>query len=44
VEVEYVNVKKDKASLERMLGYSKGVREVPVIVDGGKVTIGFGGS
>jgi hypothetical protein len=39
-----VNVKKDKASLERMLGHSKGAREVPVIVDGGKVTIGFGGT
>ena len=30
--------------LERMLGYSKGRREVPVIVDGDKVTIGFGGT
>jgi len=27
-----------------MLGYSKGRREVPVIVDGDKVTIGFGGT
>ena len=44
MSVEYVNVKKDKASLERMLGYTKGAREVPVIVDGAKVTIGFGGS
>jgi len=42
--VEYVNVKKDKAALERMLRYSKGSREVPVIVDGDRVTIGFGGS
>ncbi len=42
--VDYVNVKKDKGSLERMLSYSKGSREVPVIVDGDKVTIGFGGS
>jgi glutaredoxin len=37
-------VKKDKAGLERMLGFSKGSREVPVIVDNGKVTIGFGGT
>jgi glutaredoxin len=37
-------VKKDRASLERMLRFSKGSREVPVIVDGDKVTIGFGGS
>jgi glutaredoxin 3 len=39
-----VNVKKDPAALDRMLDYSKGRRAVPVIVDGGKVTIGFGGT
>ena len=44
VEFDYVDVKKDKAALERMLGYSKGARNVPVIVEGGRVTIGFGGS
>jgi len=27
-----------------MLAYSKGSRDVPVIVDGEKVTIGFGGT
>jgi len=27
-----------------MLGFSKGRREVPVIVDGDQVTIGFGGT
>jgi len=27
-----------------MLKYSNGRRQVPVIVDAGKVTIGFGGS
>jgi glutaredoxin 3 len=43
VPFEYVNVKKNPADLERMLTYSKGVREVPVIVEAGKVTIGFGG-
>jgi glutaredoxin len=32
------------AGLERMLKYSKGRRQIPVIVDAGKVTIGFGGS
>jgi glutaredoxin len=43
--VEYFNVKKNAADLERMLGYSRGERRVPVIVeDGGKVTIGFGGT
>ena len=41
---EYVNVKKDRADLERMLKHSKGRRDVPVIVDGDRVTIGFGGT
>jgi glutaredoxin 3 len=40
---EYVNVTKSAADLQRMLGYSKGVREVPVIVDGDTVTIGCAG-
>ena len=44
IPVEYPNVKKDAAALERMLTYSKGARRVPVIVDGGTVTIGFGGT
>jgi len=44
VPFEYVNVKKNPADLQRMLGYSKGRREVPVIVEDGKVTIGFGGT
>lgn len=42
--VTYVNVKKDPAELERMLTYSKGQRRVPVIVEGGQVTIGYGGT
>ena len=41
---QYVNVQKDKEGLERMLKYSKGSREVPVVVEDEKVTIGFGGS
>jgi len=41
---EYVNVKKNPADLQRMLAYSKGRRDVPVIVDGEKITIGFGGT
>ena len=44
VEFEYVNVKKNAADLERMLGFSKGRRAVPVIVEGSEVTIGFGGT
>ena len=42
--VEYVNVKKNRADLDRMLEFSKGDRRVPVIVDDGKVTVGFGGT
>ena len=30
--------------MDRMLGYTNGVRRVPVIVDNGKVIIGFGGT
>ena len=37
-------MKKSAADLERMLGYSKGGRDVPVIVEDEKVTIGYGGS
>lgn len=44
VEFQYINVKKDRAELERMLKHSRGRREVPVIVDGDRVTIGFGGT
>jgi glutaredoxin 3 len=39
-----VNVKRDPAGLERMLVLSEGQRRVPVIVDEGRVTIGFGGT
>ncbi len=30
--------------MEEMLKLSKGVRKVPVILDGEKVTVGYGGS
>lgn len=39
----YIDVKTDKKELERMVALSGG-REVPVIVQGGKVTVGFGGT
>ena len=42
--VEYVNVKANAADLDRMLTFSGGRRRVPVIVDAGKVTVGFGGT
>jgi glutaredoxin 3 len=44
VAFEYVNVKKDAAQLEKMLAFTGGRRSVPVIVDDGNVTVGFGGT
>jgi glutaredoxin 3 len=44
IPFEYVNVRSSPAELARMLELSRGLREVPVIVDEGKVTIGFGGT
>ena len=44
IPFEYRNVKKDAAELDRMLQFSGGRRDVPVIVDGDRVTIGFGGT
>ena len=40
----YINVKKEPAQLARMLEFSKGQRRVPVIVENGNVTIGYGGT
>jgi glutaredoxin len=37
-------VKQDSARLDEMLSYSKGRRNVPVIIEGDKVTVGYGGS
>jgi glutaredoxin 3 len=42
--VDYHDVKKSPAQLREMLAHSGGRRDVPVIVDEGRVTIGFGGS
>jgi glutaredoxin 3 len=42
--VVYINVKSDSTKLEEMLKLSGGVRKVPVILEGGKVTIGYGGT
>lgn len=44
VDVEYINVKCDAAALERMMALTSGDRRVPVIVDAGRVTVGFGGT
>ena len=43
-DFEYFNVQVDHEKLQEMLEYSKGKRQVPVIVEGDKVTIGFGGT
>jgi glutaredoxin 3 len=40
---DYFDVKQDPSRLAEMLKYANGQRQVPVIVQGGKVTIGYGG-
>jgi glutaredoxin len=40
----YYDVQADSLKLEEMLKHSKGVRNVPVIVEGSKVIVGYGGS
>jgi hypothetical protein len=37
-------VKQDPIKLQEMLMHSRGARNVPVIVEGEKVSIGYGGS
>ena len=44
VPFEYIDVRANRAELDRMLEFSKGHRRVPVIVEDEKVTIGFGGT
>jgi glutaredoxin 3 len=44
VPYRYINVKKDRAELDQMLKLTGGRRQVPVIVEAGRVTIGFGGT
>jgi glutaredoxin len=39
-----VDVESSSAKLEEMLKYSKGKRQIPVIVEGDKVTVGFDGA
>ena len=41
--MEYADVLQDKARMTEMLRHSKNERRVPVIVDSGKVIIGFDG-
>ena len=42
--VEYIDVIEDEYYLDEMLTLSQGKRAVPVIVEGEKVSIGFGGT
>jgi len=44
IPFEYVNVKASSDNMKRMLAWSEGSREVPVIVENGKVSFGFGGT
>jgi glutaredoxin len=44
VAVEYFDVKKDAAAMERFLDLSGGDRRVPLILERGRVTVGFGGT
>jgi len=43
-KAEYIDVKSDASNMEKMLRYSEGERQVPVIVQNKKVTIGYGGT
>ena len=40
----YRDVLADPQALEEMLQLTKGVRKVPVLVEAGQVSLGFGGS
>ena len=42
--MQYLNVREEESLLDEMLALNGGVRRVPVIVIGEKITVGFGGS
>jgi glutaredoxin 3 len=42
--VDYRDAKTSKEQLAEMLVHTKGQRRVPVIVEGGHVTVGYGGT
>lgn len=44
IPFDYINVLEDPEGLKRMLEYSNNRRSIPVIVEAGKITIGFGGT
>ena len=40
----YRNVQRDPAAMKEMLAATNGRRDVPVLLEEGRVTIGYGGS
>ena len=40
----YKDVENDRAAMSEMTALTKGARDVPVLLEDGKVTIGYGGS
>ncbi len=42
--MDYRDVQEDPKHLEEMLQITDGVRKVPVLVEGGQSTVGFGGA
>ena len=43
-KAKYIDVKSDSAKLQEMIKLTGGLRQVPVIVESGKVKIGYGGT
>ncbi len=43
-KVEYFNVKNDPEAMKAFLTLSGGDRRVPLIEEGGRISIGFGGT
>ncbi len=44
IPFEYINVLEDEDGLRRMMDLNHGSRDIPVIVEDGRVSVGFGGS
>jgi len=44
ISFDYINVLEDEDGLQRMMDLNHGCRDIPVIVEDGRVTVGFGGS
>ncbi len=42
--MDYRDVLEDPNNLEEMLKFTQGARKVPVLVENGKSTVGFGGA